>query len=293
MLAPMASSRQDIRMTENAPTDPIDENQTIAVAFTDDDDETGLLPAFPASTVIVFGDGEDGEAPHLLMVRRATTMTFAAGAAVFPGGRVDADDHLVAARANAAALAAADAAARVAAIRETLEETGLLIGAEARPAQQAAEMRAALAAGDSFSDILSRHKVALQLDDLVPFARWRPNFAHARIFDTRFYIARLVGPRPQLVVDDGENSELFWLPAQQVLDNADAGGIHVIFPTRRNLERLAQFDSFDAAIDSTRCFPPRRITPWVADRDGQRHLCIRDDCGYPVTSEIMESAMRG
>src|SRR5436305_14361549 len=79
-----------------------------------------LPPPIPAATLILMRPA-GSRAPEILMMERAQTMAFAAGALVFPGGRIDADDH-----ASAAALAPdlSDAAARIAAIRETIEETG-------------------------------------------------------------------------------------------------------------------------------------------------------------------------
>lgn len=261
--------------------------------YSDDDDETGLTPAIPAATLVVFHENDRGP-PDLLMVRRSARMAFAAGAAVFPGGRVDDDDRRLASTIGDGAQDPSDLAARIAAVRETLEETGLGVGisAGADPAALAA-IREGLMADAPLSVLLDRHDALLDLTGLTAFTRWRPNFAHSRVFDTRFYIAR-AGARPDnLSVHHGENSELFWLPAREALARADAGDMPVIFPTRRNLERLAQYRSFDEALESTRRYAPRRITPYVDLVDGVRHLCIRDDCGYPVTREAMDSALRG
>lgn len=265
----------------------------------DDDDETGLVPADRAATLIIMHEGTDGEGarpPRLLMVRRAVSMRFAAGAAVFPGGRVDADDHALARAAAgtmSADIAPDDAAARVAAIRETLEETGLGVGIDPAGDQAVlAAMRAALLSEMPFSRVLADHGARLDLSALTPFSRWRPNFAHSRVFDTRFYITRMTGAVPALEVVSSENSELFWDDAANALVRADAGDLHIIFPTRRNLERLAQYANFAAALDSTVHFPSRRITPFIEERGGVRHLCIRGDCGYPVLSEPLGKAMR-
>src|SRR3546814_12637440 len=70
----------------------------------------------------------DGGGPdEILMVKRSAKMAFAAGAVVFPGGRVDPDDYRVA-RLHGFGIDEADGAARVAPLRETLEETGLAVG---------------------------------------------------------------------------------------------------------------------------------------------------------------------
>ena len=262
--------------------------------FTDDDDETGLTPAHQASTLIIFHESEPGVTPRLLMVRRSQKMKFAAGAAVFPGGRVDADDHELAATLAHDGMDVRDAAARIAAIRETIEETGLGVGiAHDAGDDVLVRIREGLMSEQLFSRLLAKHGARLDLSGLVPFTRWRPNFNHSRVFDARFYLTRLTGEVPDLSVHHGENSEFFWESAAGTLARADAGEVDVIFPTRRNLERLALFADYGAAVESARSFPPRRITPWVEERDGVRHLCIRDDCGYPVTSEPFGSALRG
>ncbi len=94
-------------------------------------------------------------------------------------------------------------------------------------------------------------------------------------------------------MDETENVRLVWASAQDVLDDADAERLAVIFPTRRNLERLAQFASYDEAAAHARATPLRTVTPWPETRDGVNYLCIRDDLGYPITAERLDGAMRG
>ncbi len=253
-----------------------------------------MPPAMPAATLVIFREVE-GAAPDLLMVERAKAMAFAPGALVFPGGRVDPGDHALAALAGATpGDEADDAAARIAAIRETIEEAGLPIGLDPMPdAARLAALRSALHAGQAFGDALAAANVTLTPQALVPFARWRPAHAHARIFDTRFYLARLPADAPPASVDRTENVRLCWQSAQGVLDAADAGRVAIIYPTRRNLERLARFASFDAAVADAHRYPPRTITPFERVVDGVTRLCIPDDAGYPVCEEILSSAMRG
>ena len=54
--------------------------------------------AIPAATLVIMRPSGNGGPDEILMVKRASNMAFAAGAVVFPGGRVDPDDHLVAER---------------------------------------------------------------------------------------------------------------------------------------------------------------------------------------------------
>src|SRR5438128_2259688 len=121
----------------------------------------------PAATLVVFRDRRDGP-PDLLMVERAKAMVFAGGAMVFPGGRIDPGDHALAATIGAGD----DGAARIAAIRETIEEAGLAIGLHPAPsAATLATIRARLHRGEAFAAILADTGLTLDLDALVPFAR--------------------------------------------------------------------------------------------------------------------------
>ena len=91
-------------------------------------------PAIPAATLVIFRNAPDGGAPQLLMVQRSKEMRFAGGAAVFPGGRVDEADRVLAAAHGPADDDEHDElAARIAAVRETLEETGLAVGFHQQP----------------------------------------------------------------------------------------------------------------------------------------------------------------
>lgn len=243
----------------------------------------------PAATLVLFR-ARAGAAPDLLFVERAAAMAFAGGAIVFPGGRVDAEDRALAMR---DLRGDADGPARIAAIREMIEEAGIAVGIVPLPDPiQLSAIRAALHHGAPFAELLDAHGLRLATDALVPFARWCPRHANMRIFDTMFFVAALPEGAPEPVVDATENARVFWATAQQVLDDADAGRVAIIFPTRRNLERLARLDGFDAAVvDALRHGTPM-ITPWTEVRDGVEHLCIPDDTGYPVTSEPLGGVRR-
>lgn len=249
-----------------------------------------LAHPIPAATLVILREASAG-APELLMVERARAMVFAGGALVFPGGRVDPADHAMASGMDGDP---DDIAARVAAIRETVEEAGLAIGFASLPSAEAVErVRAALHADTAFNDALRATGGAVDLGSLMPFARWRPSHKTTRIFDTRFYLARLPTGSPQARVDATENVRLFWSTAAAVLADADAGRATLIYPTRRNLERLAQFRTVDEAFADARQHPVETITPVVEDRGGVPHLCIPEGLGYPVTAEPMATAMRG
>ncbi|MCI4588872.1 NUDIX domain-containing protein [Sphingobium sp. BYY-5] len=246
----------------------------------------------PAATLVIVRDRPDGP-PDLLMVERASTMAFAAGALVFPGGGVDEHDHALAARIGGA-LPIDEAAARIAAIRETIEEAGLGIGLTgAVDAAAVLRLRDGLHDGRPLGELLDRHGLGVALDALTPFARWHPApFEKARrVYDTRFYLAR--APEGQVAsVDTTENVRLFWSSAADIIARCDAGEGQIIFPTRRNLERLALFGSHTDMLAHAAAFPVEKIRPWREERDGEAHLCIPDHLGYPVTSEPMRLVRR-
>ena len=244
--------------------------------------------AIPAATLVVFRDRPG--AAELLFVERAASMAFAGGAIVFPGGRVDPGDHVLGALRPD--LDPQDSAARVAAIRETIEEAGLAVGVVGAIDMHAA--RAALAGGVALGAVLGEAGARLDLDALVPFAHWCPApRAHSRTFDTRFYLARTPEGAAPAEVDATENVGLFWATAADVLARAAAGSVRMIFPTRRNLERLALSASFIEACTNAAAHAIDRVVPWVETREEGMMLCIPTHLGYPVTAEPLEQAMRG
>ncbi|TVV74376.1 NUDIX hydrolase [Sphingomonas solaris] len=245
----------------------------------------------PAATLVLFRPGADGVA-EVLMMERAGGMAFAAGAMVFPGGRVDPGDHAVAAG-MAAGCDPESAVARVAAVRETIEEVGIAVGLVPAPdAASVARLRAGLAAGQDFGGLLAGEGLRLEADALTPFARWRPNAPERRNFDTLFFVAE--APADAIAsADGGESVRVTWATPQALLDAADAGHHHVIFPTRRNLERLAQLSTIAIARAHAADHPVTVITPFLEMREGEEWLCIPEGCGYPVTAEPMSRVRRG
>jgi 8-oxo-dGTP pyrophosphatase MutT (NUDIX family) len=244
-----------------------------------------LPEAVPAATLVLMRARGDGP-PELLVTERTGTMAFAAGALVFPGGRIDADDH------RTAALAGIEAA-KVAAIRETIEETGLAPGLFPAPDAATVEaLREGLADEEPFASLLAAHGLAIDADALIPLARWCPNFRETRRFDTLFFLAEVPAGGPEPCISEHETVRAFWASAKEVLAEVEAGRAHAIFPTRRNLERLARFDTIDEARADAALHPVTKIVPWVEERDGAPHVCIPEGIGYPVTSEPLETARR-
>ena len=260
--------------------------------------ESAAPPGIPAATLVLVRD-QDAQPPQLLMIERAAKMAFAAGAMVFPGGRIDPGDHAIAA--DGALLRGGESAdieeraARIGAIRETIEEVGVAVGLDPVPTPELlAALRQELAEGADFGALLATHGLRLDLDRLTPFARWLPlaTEAIARRFDTRFYVAA-PPPDAEISADGSESTHALWVTAASVLEDAESGARRVIFPTRRNLERLARFGSHAEVVAHAACHPVDTITPWIEEREGTQWVCIPADRGYPVTSELYATALRG
>ncbi|HXG80949.1 MAG TPA: NUDIX hydrolase, partial [Sphingomicrobium sp.] len=213
-----------------------------------------MSDAIPAATLIVWRD----PGPQILVVERSATMAFAAGAVVFPGGRVDQADRQL-----SEALGRPCDAAKVTAIRETIEETAVVPGLR-EPIDPALgrSLQASLHQGTDFAALLDAHGLALDLDSLTPFARWMPAFKQPRKFDTLFFLAAAPAgdwpPHPQ----EGECVSAEWASPAELIARIGRGEASAIFPTKRNLERLAQHGDLQAALTDAKAHSLDTIVPW-------------------------------
>ncbi|MEQ8660592.1 MAG: NUDIX hydrolase [Gammaproteobacteria bacterium] len=143
-------------------------------------------PARPSASVVI---ARDAGALEILMLRRNERIAFHGGAWVFPGGRVDADDQ----RGTGADELAV---ARRAAVRETIEETGLAPAAES----------------------------------LLPFAHWTTPVGLPKRFATWFFLAP-VADDVSVTVDNDEIIDYRWLTPAAALAAHAAGAIDLPAPT--------------------------------------------------------------
>ncbi|MEO6359348.1 MAG: NUDIX hydrolase [Sphingomicrobium sp.] len=241
-----------------------------------------MIPA--ASLILV---REAGDAPEYLMVERSPAMAFAAGATVFPGGRIDPEDEEL-------ALGDPADAAKVAAIRECIEESAVAAGLDPPPSpEQARSIQDSLLDGQKFAQILERQRLALNLSTLTCFARWQPGPEVSRRFDTIFFVAK--APEGEWVPNaaSGECVAARWVSAKAILDEEVRGVTKLIFPTRKTLERLALHDNFAAILADARKHPAAPITPVIEAADGVDYIRIPDGLGYPVTRDPLTAKIRG
>ena len=243
--------------------------------------------AIPAATLITVRE-RGGGPPELLMVERSEGMAFAAGVLVFPGGRIDGDDEDLATEIGDAT------GAVIAAIRETMEETAIPVGLAPTPsAETARQLQREILEGREFGALTKASGLEIQPFALVPFARWVPRFHAVRRFDTMFYLALCPPGDWEPRVIERECAAAHWLTASDVLERERRGEARLIFPTRRNLERLAQHSSYAEIRADALAFPIEPVTPWVEERDGEKFITIPSHLGYPVTEEKLEGLWRG
>jgi 8-oxo-dGTP pyrophosphatase MutT (NUDIX family) len=239
---------------------------------------TVAMPRLAAS-LILLREGPAGL--EAMMVERSGSASFAAGAFVFPGGRVDESD------ASLLASPLPDAALRIAAIRETYEECGLLLvegGAAACPP----------AVGDAppadFGTLVRDHGVRPSMELLVPLAHWITPPDRPKRFDTHFFLA--AGPHDQVAVADlGEVMSAAWLRPAALVAAAEAGELNLMFATYMNLRWLAKHEALELALAAARKRQVVTVIPEPVSGPGGRLFRIPADAGYGE-AEVLERRFR-
>jgi 8-oxo-dGTP pyrophosphatase MutT (NUDIX family) len=258
-----------------------------------------LSPAVPrdAATVILLYQAASGVEAFLL--RRTAELEFAPGAYVFPGGSVDARDadesvgwagpdpvdfgHLLDVPPDRAR------ALVCAAVRETFEESGVLLAGSANSspadlvsdsAALAPDRHALLTGSASLGEVLGRRGLVLRADLLIPWARWITPEASPRRFDTWFFAAALPPGQTATAApegfadhaDPGESESGTWLAPAAALEAARAGEITLLPPTAVTLGELAGHHAVAGILACRPVITPR--LPKVIIEDGRARLAM-------------------
>jgi len=257
-----------------------------------------------AATVVVLRDGAGPvhkAGVEVYLVKRSRMVDFMAGAHVFPGGRLDKDDS----SASACALLSADTAALqerlgepipamhaaglfVAAIRETFEEAGLLLGRLAA-GWGADDARRAVAGGAQFSTLMEHIDAAA----LVPWLRWVTPEISPRRFDARFFLARAPeGQEPK--VDGREATEGLWIRPHDALRCWDEGAMQLAPATAKSIELLVEYPTVAAALAAAARRPPPLSMPvvWNDRERGGAYISLPGDPRHPLPDVLGGSIRR-
>jgi len=251
---------------------------------------TPVIPR-PSATLLLLREGTQG-LETLLMTRHENDVAFA-GAMVFPGGRVDAEDSAAATHACCRAVAGVDAAEmayRVTAIRESYEEVHILLArrAGAQTMISAAEvaaleekLSAELGRAAEFSDILNSGAVELATDLLVRFAHWITPARSPHRFDTQFFL--VPAPADQVPKVDGREAVgVVWATPEAAITAADTQRQRLVFATRTCLRKLGKSASVAAALAAARADRIVTVCPEVYDTPDGPRIRIPADAGYDI-----------
>lgn len=255
----------------------------------------GQAPVTPrhAATVVLLRDGADGVQAWLL--RRVSSMAFAPRMHVFPGGSVDPRDAdaqpawvgpdpsewtgpLTADAGLARALVCA-------AVRETFEESGVLLASAADSTDVVdaagwdADRQGLEARRESLAGLLERRGLALRADLLRPWAHWMTPEAEPRRYDTRFFVAALPpGQSPRH--EGGEADATLWLSPAEALRRHAKGQLDMLPPTAFTLAELSAFDSVEAVLTAAAARDIRRVLPKIVIDGEQVGILLPGDEGY-------------
>ncbi len=255
-------------------------------------------PPLDAATVILLRDSAQGL--QVLLMRRHQASKVLGGAYVFPGGKLDADDHhpeLIARlsqspvqlqqRLNEPELAPERAAALfMAAVREAFEESGVLLCQSAAGADtaQVSALQQALAQGQSWGAALQGLALQVQADALVPWSRWitpRQASVTNKRFDTRFFVSHV--PEDQTAQHDNhETTDSVWLSPAAALGRYVAGEIELAPPQIMSLFHLKQHTNAASVLAEAALRTPPVVQPEPFDDDGVRVICYPGDARHPV-----------
>lgn len=222
-------------------------------------------PAEPrdAATVVLLRAGAAG--PELYLLRRQVSMEFAGGMCVFPGGSVDPrdfDSDIAWAGPTPALwaerLGTDEAQARAlvcAAVRETFEESGVLLAGESAHSVVADTTgedweadRVALEKRElAMTEFLARRGLVLRSDLLGAWAGWLTPVFEPKRYRTWFFVAEL--PEGQLTRDvSTESDHVVWLSAIQAVEQAEEREILMLPPTYITSLDIAEYADPEAVL---------------------------------------------
>ncbi|PUA83132.1 NUDIX hydrolase [Nocardioides currus] len=237
-------------------------------------------PAEPrnAATVVLLRDGASG--PEVYLLRRQTTMAFAAGMCVFPGGGVDprdfAEDVAWAGPSVedwATTLGCEPSLARAlvcAAVRETFEESGVLLAGPSADTvvddttgdDWEADRFALESRELSMTDFLVRRGLVLRTDLLGAWSGWLTPVFEPKRYRTWFFVAALPGSQVTRDVSS-ESSSVTWLPALSAVEAVEAGEMLMLPPTYLTCLEAGQYPDSTSALAAAGSRTVDMFTPEV------------------------------
>ena len=271
---------------------------------------TPTAPETPrdSATVVLLRDAPAGM--EVLLLRRHAQASNMAGVYVFPGGKLDEADRTLGSGglldqptatlhtrlAEPGTDAATASGLHVAALREALEECGLLLAEPTAPgrALDALRARAMLRDGMPFADMLTALQLRLQTRQLAPWSRWITPLSptvSSRRFDTRFFVA--LAPTGQTALHDNEETtESVWVAPRTALEQYRDGRIDLAPPQIMSLAHLARHASASSVLQAAQGQRPPTILPEAFEQDGLRTICYPGDPLHSVPERALPGPTR-
>ena len=205
-----------------------------------------MIEALPASTIMLCRDHE-GEF-QVLLLRRSKKLNFAGGFWVFPGGKVEPSEI---------ELGKDDLeAAKIAAVRETKEETN----------------------------------VDITTDDLFFFRHWTTPKAEPRRFATWFFFGALPDHAPEVIIDDQEIKQHLWIHPQAAIDELKTGKLAMMPPTIMSLQLISKCNAVNEAKQVMNKLKPVFVLPVIDQKEGAFICMYEGDAGYDTTDACVVGA---
>lgn len=234
----------------------------------------------PAATIILLCDGSEGL--EVLILEKAGGSHFAAGALVFPGGKVSDEDVDFLESGDEAGVPLQTL--KIAAVREMHEECGILL---ARQPGDAEVMAAAevpdLGQSETVLQVAKARGLSLATDTLVFFAHWITPPTRTKRFDTHFFIAPAPAGQAEPAPDAYEIVKADWRRPADILAEAEAGHVKLVLPTLMNLTKLARWANVEEALTATRAAEVVTVQPQLVETDAGQFRKIPEEAGYGVS----------
>lgn len=229
-----------------------------------------------AATVILIRPSKSGDW-EIFLARRHQKQAFMAGAYVFPGGQLEETDNdpqlenyiKTADVFDPCRLLQDSSLPRekalgffIAAIRETFEEAGILLGGKTtgkyvsfhdeKVLKRFNDYRRELNSSQiTLEEIARKENIFLFPDTLIPYSHWiTPEFEKKR-FNTRFFLAKLP-PGQTPLADAMELTESLWVTPQKALEMHRQKEIILMPPTLKTIEELSAFRNIDELFSAAK-----------------------------------------
>ena len=253
-----------------------------------------------AATLVMLRDGAQGL--EVFLVKRHGLSDVLGGAYVFPGGKLDAADLLLAVHVDQSMADMHSALGEfhtppatalglyVAALREAFEESGILFASDALAAQATRPKHSQL----SFNAWVHQRAMTLQTRHLLPWTRWitplAPSVSSKR-FDTRFFVAEV--PGDQTARHDGyETTASAWFLPKVALQQYWDRQIELAPPQIMSLAHLSRHTTVQSVLQEARQRPPPVILPESYDEAGERLICYPGDSQHSVSIRAIPGPTR-